>query len=130
MTLGDKLKFAREKAELKQVDVMKITNINNKTLSNWEKNVSNPDPESLKLLAKVYNVSVDYLLGNDSIEQTKKEITDAVSDDAELLEFWNELKKRDDLKLLCKQTKSLSPATIKRIIKYIKIVEDEESQDD
>jgi transcriptional regulator with XRE-family HTH domain len=43
---------------------MRLTAINNKTLSNWEHNVSKPDPDELARLAKLYDVSVDWLVGN------------------------------------------------------------------
>ncbi len=47
---------------------MKLTNVNHKTLSGYENGVSEPDLETLKILAILYNVSTDYLLGrtNDS----------------------------------------------------------------
>lgn len=63
MDIGIFLKTARENAGLKQTDVKKHTNINNKTLSNWENNVSKPSPEDLRILATLYNTTVDYLIG-------------------------------------------------------------------
>ncbi|MDD2401972.1 MAG: helix-turn-helix transcriptional regulator [Clostridia bacterium] len=53
-------------------------------------------------------------------------IENVIHDDPELLSFFQELKKRDDLQLMFKQTKDLSPDSIKRIIRYVKMVEDEE----
>lgn len=64
MNIGNRLKMSREFATLKQVDVTRKTNINNKTLSNWEKDVSKPSVDDLILLSKIYNVSIDFLLGN------------------------------------------------------------------
>jgi len=61
--------------------------------------------------------------------RAEKMIADAVADDPELLEFWQELTKRDDLQLLFKQVRDLPPVTIKRIIRYIKMVEDEEADE-
>ena len=58
MTLGKMLKYARENADLTQKAVKEKTNINNKTLSNWEHDISNPAPNDLKVLAKLYNVTV------------------------------------------------------------------------
>ena len=65
-TLGSRLKFAREHADLKQVDVMKITKISNTSLSHWEKDIARPDPESLKILSELYKVSANSLLGIDN----------------------------------------------------------------
>ncbi|HIU64654.1 MAG TPA: LexA family transcriptional regulator [Candidatus Avacidaminococcus intestinavium] len=63
ITIGHSLKQAREQADLKQTDVFKLCGISNKTLSNWENNVSKPDPESLIVLASIYKISLDHLLG-------------------------------------------------------------------
>lgn len=64
--IGERLKKAREKKELSQVQVMELTGINNKTLSGYENNVSTPDPDTFKLLANLYGVTIDYLMGNES----------------------------------------------------------------
>lgn len=61
-TLGENLKQARDFAELTQMDVYRIKKINNKTLSNWENDVSKPDPDSLRTLAELYGVTVDALV--------------------------------------------------------------------
>lgn len=63
MSLGERLRLAREKKELTQIAVFKKIGIHNKTLSGYENNVASPDPETLKDLALLYDVSSDYLLG-------------------------------------------------------------------
>jgi len=63
MSLGERLRLAREKKELTQIAVFKKIGIHNKTLSGYENSVASPDPESLKDLALLYDVSSDYLLG-------------------------------------------------------------------
>ncbi|WP_196606796.1 helix-turn-helix domain-containing protein [Pectinatus frisingensis] len=64
MDIGNQLKFAREFAGLKQVDVMEKTKISNKTLSNWENNVSKPSTDDLNSLSKLYDLTIDFLVGN------------------------------------------------------------------
>lgn len=127
--LYDRLKAERNKRDLSQMALSKLIGVSQQTIGSWETGRTNPDPEMIKVLAEFFGVTTDYLLGND-IEIAKQEITDAVSDDQELREFWDKLKEREDLQILCKQTKSLSPTTIKRVIKYIKMVEDEEALED
>lgn len=58
-----RLKEARTKKKLTQIDVMKFTGINNKTLSGYEHGVSEPDFDTLKSLSDLYGVSTDWLLG-------------------------------------------------------------------
>ncbi|MEG3071716.1 MAG: helix-turn-helix transcriptional regulator [Candidatus Syntrophopropionicum ammoniitolerans] len=62
--LGIRLRMARESKHLTQVQVRKLTNINNKTLSGYEKGVSEPDIDTLITLANLYETSIDYLVGN------------------------------------------------------------------
>lgn len=61
-TLGDRLRLARERKGLKQTQVKERTNINNKTLSGYENNVSEPDSNTLATLAELYEVSYRWLL--------------------------------------------------------------------
>lgn len=63
MTLGDRLKKARERRGWSQLYVSKTTKISNTVLSNYERNYRDPDSETLARLAGLYGVSVDYLLG-------------------------------------------------------------------
>lgn len=63
MSLGDRLKLARESRGLSQLDVHVKTGINNKTLSRYENNGSEPDIETLKILANLYDTTVSYLIG-------------------------------------------------------------------
>lgn len=60
-TIGERLRIAREKRGLKQTQVKERTNINNKTLSGYENNVSQPDTETLVVLADLYEVSYEWL---------------------------------------------------------------------
>ncbi|MGE5613597.1 MAG: helix-turn-helix domain-containing protein [Bacillota bacterium] len=75
-TLGDNLRNAREEKNLTQVEVSRKTGIHNKTISNYENNVSSPDPDTLKLFADIYETSVDYLLGRTPLKNAKVTGTD------------------------------------------------------
>lgn len=63
----------REKKNLYQKDIAEIFNIEQATVSNWEKGKRIPDSEMLIKLANFFEVSVDYLLGNDTTLTTKEE---------------------------------------------------------
>jgi len=133
MTLGKRLKKARNNKKLTQEEAAKKIGITFQALSNYERDYRDPDTALLAKMAELYDVPTDYLLGrtNNRNESThEQKILDAVSNDPELLDFWKDLSKRDDLKMLFKQTRDLSPDAIKRIIKYIKMVEDEEAAEE
>lgn len=102
--------------------------ISRSTIAGYETERKEPDYETLKKIADFFNVSIDYLLGRTDIRSPLDKITKAVLDDPELLEFWNTLKDREDLKLLFNQTKKLSPKNIRQIIRIIKAIEEEENK--
>ena len=98
---------------------------------------SPPTPQILKKLAdKAIDVHYDELMiAAGYLQETVREekviykIGQALSSDPELASFWNEMLRRDDLQIMLKQVKDLSPEAIRRIIRYIKMVEDEEEQE-
>lgn len=65
-TLGDRLRIARERKGYSQIEVYRRTNINNKTLSKYEKNDTKPDIETITSLANFYDVGVEWLMTGDS----------------------------------------------------------------
>lgn len=61
-----KLKELRKEKKYNQEIVAKYLGVTQATLSGWENEKFEPDIESLKKLAHLYNVSVDYLIDFDS----------------------------------------------------------------
>lgn len=60
-----KLKEARKAANLTQAQVAAYVGVNQNTYSYWENKKTKIDNLSLQKLAKLFSVSIDYLLGND-----------------------------------------------------------------
>ena len=63
LTFGERLRMARERAGLSQMDVYKAINLSNKSLSRYENNATTPDPETIKALIELYDVSADFIMG-------------------------------------------------------------------
>jgi transcriptional regulator with XRE-family HTH domain len=61
--LGKRLKEARKKKKLTQIEAAKLLGISNGTLSGYERNYRDPDTKTLENMANLYGVSTDYLLG-------------------------------------------------------------------
>lgn len=75
--LSDKLKELRKANNLTQLKFANIFNISIGTIAMWETNKRNPDAEMLKRIANYFNVSLDYLLEN---ETTPKDVKAADDD--------------------------------------------------
>lgn len=101
--------------------------LSNGASSKWNK--SSPSGEVLQKIADYFDVSTDYLLGRTDIKNSSDKMSEVLENDKELGTFWNELKNREDLKLLFKQTKDLSPRGIQQVIRIIKAIEDEEDRE-
>lgn len=127
--VGDRIRDLRVRRGFKQQELADKLRVSRQVLSNWERGYTPVDAKGIAKLSNILEVSVDYLLDGFDKSSPTKQIALALEDDDELLSFFNELSKREDLKLLFKQTKDLRPETIKRIIRYIKIVEDEEADE-
>ena len=78
MTLGEKLKAARNKAGLSQEELAKKLCVSRQAITKWENGRGTPDIENLKALSALFDVSVDYLLseGRDFSAQVIKEPID------------------------------------------------------
>lgn len=63
--MGNRIKMLREQRHMKQEELAAILGIRQNTLSTWETGRYQPDHDMLKKIAKEFNVSVDYLIGND-----------------------------------------------------------------
>ncbi|MGG1390904.1 helix-turn-helix domain-containing protein [Brevibacillus brevis] len=63
LTLGNKLKALREQRGWTQTLAASRLGISSQVVSNYERNYRSPDKEMLSRIAKVYNCSLDWLLG-------------------------------------------------------------------
>ena len=62
-TFGERLKRARKRKGLSQMDVLDAIGLSNKSLSRYEKGDTAPSPDTLMRLARLYDVSSEFLLG-------------------------------------------------------------------
>lgn len=65
-----RLKEIRLEHDLTQKEVADHIGVTCQTLSNWERNVTEPDINTLLNLANLYKVSLDHLLGREYKEGT------------------------------------------------------------
>ncbi len=86
MTFGERLKELRLSKDMTQSDLAKRINLSKANVSKYEANFVEPNLETLGLIAKVFNVSVDYLLGyTNEISPTRKVDKDLI--DAQIATF-------------------------------------------
>ena len=67
MTLADKLKEARKNAGLTQVELAEKLCVSRQAITKWESGKGIPDVDNIKMISKVLNVSIDFLLDDEDI---------------------------------------------------------------
>lgn len=133
--LADKIRTLRKKNNLTQVDLARELDTSQQIVSLWEKGRVSPDKEALVAIAKLFNVSVDYLLGNTSETKEAKEeieertlLEDIFKDDKEMLadlkgikvRMSGEIHKGDDIYYLSDDNRQVLKSIIKRYIEDMK----------
>lgn len=63
MDIGPKIRFLREKHGLKQVNLANALQVSPQAVSKWEKGANLPDVSVLVRIARLFDVTTDYLLG-------------------------------------------------------------------
>ncbi|MBM7582971.1 transcriptional regulator with XRE-family HTH domain [Caldicoprobacter guelmensis] len=67
MKIGDRIKQLREETNMGRAELAQKIGITYYALSKYETNERQPDYETLKKIARLFNVSTDYLLGYSDI---------------------------------------------------------------
>lgn len=65
MDLGNKILKLRKEKGYSQEELAEKLDVTRQTISNWELGSTQPNPEQLKGLSKILNVSIDEMLDND-----------------------------------------------------------------
>ena len=114
---GAIIKELREKAELtmeEMADRLKVYNVNpsKSMISRWENDKAEPSMEYARILAKFFNVSLDYLLG--------------ITEDNELQKAEQKIEEySDENKIFFSKYEKLSDNAKKQMLKIIETFEDE-----
>lgn len=83
--LGNNIKELRKQKHLTQKDLAKLMHVSQQTIGAWETERAIPGSDTLALLANLFNVSTDYLLGRDHKEKDLK--TADLADDDTIFTF-------------------------------------------
>ena len=73
MQVGERILKLRKENNISQEELGFKINVSRQTISKWENNETSPDLNNLKSLAKIFNVSTDYLInGNKQLVRKLK----------------------------------------------------------
>lgn len=69
--IGDNIKFYRKKNQLTQDDIAEACNVTRQTVSKWENGKTQPDIQTLSMLANVLEISEEDLIYGPSASEKK-----------------------------------------------------------
>ena len=75
MEIANKIQQLRKKINMSQEELSNKIGVTRQTISNWETGISSPDIKQAKDLAKVFNVTLDELVGNTIYDTLVKKTT-------------------------------------------------------
>lgn len=75
MELGNKIMKLRKEMKLSQDSLAEKLGVTRQTVSNWEVNSTKPDIIQIKMMSKLFNISIDELLDNDVRNIMEKKIS-------------------------------------------------------
>lgn len=78
--LGEKIYDSRKKKGMSQEILAEKLGVARQTISNWEIGETSPNPEQLKMLSNVFNVSIDELLENAAFIRSEENNYDEAAD--------------------------------------------------
>lgn len=113
-SIPERLKIARENANLSRKAVAKLTGISLQSISNWEIGLSNPKPSQLRELAVCYGVSADFLLG--LVKPETQAAVELSSKEADIIDMIRCLSQDDVEDVLCLIRTKFSREAARRLL--------------
>lgn len=80
LNIGEKIISLRKQANLSQSELAEKINVSRTIIGNYERNTNTPSIEVLLKIAKVFDVTVDFLIGEGSFSSYDKEIVKRIED--------------------------------------------------
>ena len=115
--LGQRLRQTRERLGLKQDDVAQAIGKTHTAVSYYEAGKRNPTPAELAIIAKMFVVSTDYLLGIvDDPRTANQRIEDAIADNPKMAEFWRIYHESAEVRIMLESIRDLTPVTARKIV--------------
>ena len=65
MTFGEKLQKLRKESGLSQEELADQLNVSRQAVSKWERDNGYPETEKIVRMSKMFQVTIDYLLGEE-----------------------------------------------------------------
>lgn len=97
MILNERIKLCRLKKNMTQEELGKLIDVSKVSVCQWEKGAKTPSTKNLIQLSKIFNVELDYLIGNDTYVVAEENDKYSMYMAKEEIQILREIKKHDKL---------------------------------
>jgi transcriptional regulator with XRE-family HTH domain len=104
-----------------QDDLARRINVNRATVANWEIGRTSPDYTTIMVLADLFGVTTDWLLGRIGHTDENPGLT-WVANHGELTGVWQELTQRESLQVLLGHAAGMSDDALTKLIAVVKMM--------
>lgn len=124
MTVGERIKLARETKNLSQTDLANACKISKQTLYKYENNIiTNIPSDKIEVIANYLSISPAYLMG---WETDNNDTNNKLTDDEELQEYLEELKNRSEMRMLFSLAKGATKEDVEKAVKIIEALKEDD----
>ena len=124
MTVGERIKLARETKNLSQTDLANACKISKQTLYKYENNIiTNIPSDKIEAIANYLSISPAYLMG---WETDNKDTNNKLTDGEELQEYLEELKNRSEMRMLFSLAKGATKEDVEKAVKIIEALKEDD----
>ena len=124
MTVGERIKLARETKNLSQTDLANACKISKQTLYKYENNIiTNIPSDKIEAIANYLSISPAYLMG---WETDNKDTDNNLTEDEELQEYLEELKNRSEMRMLFSLAKGATKEDVEKAVKIIEALKEDD----
>lgn len=124
MTVGERIKLARETKNLSQTDLANACKISKQTLYKYENNIiTNIPSDKIEVIANYLSISPAYLMG---WKTDNKDTNNKLTDDEELQEYLEELKNRSEMRMLFSLAKGATKEDVEKAVKIIEALKEDD----
>lgn len=124
MTVGERIKLARETKNLSQTDLANACKISKQTLYKYENNIiTNIPSDKIEVIANYLSISPAYLMG---WETDNKDTNNKLTDDEDLQEYLEELKNRSEMRMLFSLAKGATKEDVEKAVKIIEALKEDD----
>ncbi|NSV25822.1 helix-turn-helix transcriptional regulator, partial [Enterococcus faecalis] len=112
MEIGDRIKNERKKRSISQQQLADYLNISRQAVSRWENNISLPDLNTLVLIAKYFDLKLEYFTEDIILERTEESKEESIE----------KLKEESKEELEKSEEKNIREKTIEKATPYILVL--------